>query len=198
MFNKRLKGDRIVRTVSQACDVDLVEIHCGCHRNIKGALGNVISTVGHSNSKRTLRQKREEADGCDHTNYYVGKGGQTNADLRQEHTGPTVGRLKRLERLGRGREQICLVCSAASEAFGAARTLLDPTEHAKSEEEGRRTSVPLDSFIIVCHLNGHSDWWCASESALCVGGAEYWVRFVFLCTPFRHSPFSRFAVLVPD
>ena len=40
--------------------------------------------------------------------------------LRQEHTGPTAGRLKRLGRLGRGREQICLVCSAASEAFGAA------------------------------------------------------------------------------
>lgn len=81
VFNKRSKGDRIVRTVSQACDVDLAEIHCGCHSNIKGALGNVISTIGHSNSKRTLRQRRQEADGCDHTNYYVGKGGQTNAAL---------------------------------------------------------------------------------------------------------------------
>lgn len=69
VFNKRSKGDRIVRTVSQACDVDLAEIHCGCHSNIKGALGNVISTIGHSNSKRTLRQRRQEADGCDHTNY---------------------------------------------------------------------------------------------------------------------------------
>ena len=46
-----------------------------------------------------------------------------------------------------GREQICLVCSAASEAFGAVRTLSAPTEHVKSEEEGRRTSEPLGSLI---------------------------------------------------
>ena len=36
------------------------------------------------------------------------------------------------ERLGRGREQICLVCSAALEAFGASRTLSAPIKHAKS------------------------------------------------------------------
>ena len=39
------------------------------------------------------------------------------------------------------------MCSAASEAFGAARTLSDPTKQAKSEEEGRWTSEPLDSLI---------------------------------------------------
>ena len=39
-------------------------------------------------------------------------------------------------------------------------------------------------------LYGHSDWRCASESARCVGGAEYCVRFVFLCTPFCHFLFS--------
>ena len=39
------------------------------------------------------------------------------------------------------------MCSAASEAFVAARTLSDPTEHEKSEEMGRRTSEPLDSLI---------------------------------------------------
>ena len=61
--------------------------------------------------------------------------------------GPTVGHLKHLERLRRGREQICLVCSAASEAFGAAWTLSAPIQHAKSEEEGCRTSEPLDSLI---------------------------------------------------
>ena len=112
--------------------------------------------------------------------------------LRQEHTSPTVGRLKLLERLRRGREQICLVCSAASEAFRAVQR--NPTEHAKSEEEGRRTSEPLDS-LIVCQLNGTSDWWCASETAQCVRGMEYCVRFVFLCTSFRHFLFSRFHVL---
>ena len=53
--------------------------------------------------------------------------------LRQEHTDPTVGRLKRLGRLGRSREQICSVCSAALEAFGATQTLLDPIQHAKSK-----------------------------------------------------------------
>ena len=56
--------------------------------------------------------------------------------LRQEHTGPTIGCLKRLESLRRGREQICLLCSATLEAFGAVRTLSAPTEHAKLEEEG--------------------------------------------------------------
>ena len=39
------------------------------------------------------------------------------------------------------------MCSAVLEAFGAAQTLSDPTEHAKSEEEGRQTSEPLDSLI---------------------------------------------------
>ena len=92
-----------------------------------------------------------------------------------ETEGSTVGRLKRLERLGRGRERTCLVCSAASEAFGAARTLSDPTECVKSEEEGGRTSEPLDSLI--------------------VGGAEYCVRFGFLRTPLRHFLFSCFGVL---
>ena len=39
------------------------------------------------------------------------------------------------------------VCSAASEAFGAAWTLSAPTEHAKSEDEGRWKSEPLGSLI---------------------------------------------------
>ena len=51
------------------------------------------------------------------------------------------------------------MCSGASEAFGAVQTLSDPTEHAKSEEVGHRTSEPLDS-----------DWQCASESVQCVCG----------------------------
>ena len=36
---------------------------------------------------------------------------------------------------------------------------------------------------------GFSDWRCASKSARCVGGAEYCVRFVFLCTLFHHFLF---------
>ena len=66
---------------------------------------------------------------------------------RKEHTGPTFGHLKGLGRLGRGQEQICLVCSATFEAFGAARTLSAPIQHAKSEEVGCRPSEPLDSLI---------------------------------------------------
>ena len=89
--------------------------------------------------------------------------------LRQEHTGPPVGRLKHLESLEWGLEQICLACSATSEAFGATQTLSAPTEHAKSEEEGRRTSDPLDSLI---------------------GGVLVNQRDGFLRTPFRHSPLS--------
>ena len=63
--------------------------------------------------------------------------------LRQEHT----GRLKCLGRLVRGWEQICSVCSAASEAFGAVRTLSDPIQHAKSEEVGCWPLEPLNSLI---------------------------------------------------
>ena len=66
---------------------------------------------------------------------------------RQEHTGPTTGCLKRLERLGRGREQICSVCSAVLEAFGAARMPSAPNQHAKSEEVCCQMSEPLDSLI---------------------------------------------------
>ena len=78
--------------------------------------------------------------------------------LRQEHTGPTVGLLKHLERLGQGREQICLVRSAPLAAFGAAQTLSDPTEHAKSEEVGHRTSEPLDSLIGGVLANQRGVW----------------------------------------
>ena len=67
--------------------------------------------------------------------------------LKQEHIGQTVGRLMCLRGLGWGREQICLVCSAASEAFGATRTLSAPIQHAKSEEVGCRSPVPLDFLI---------------------------------------------------
>ena len=103
--------------------------------------------------------------------------------LRLPHTGPTAGRLKRLERLGRGREQICLVCSGVSEAFGAARTLLD--QHAKSEEVGRRTSEPLDSLIGGVLANQRSVWegrntvctlvFYALHSVIsCFHALEYW------------------------
>lgn len=51
-----------VRTVSQAADVDLAEVQRGRHGNAEGALGNVISTVGHSNSQRALGQEGEGTD----------------------------------------------------------------------------------------------------------------------------------------
>ena len=40
---------------------------------------------------------------------------------------------------------MCSVCSAALEAFGAARTLSAPIQHAKSEEVGYRPSGPWDN-----------------------------------------------------
>ena len=61
--------------------------------------------------------------------------------LRQEHTCPTIGCLKHLERPGRDREKICLVCSAALGALSA------PIQHSKSEEVGCRPSEPLDTLI---------------------------------------------------
>ena len=63
--------------------------------------------------------------------------------LRQEHTGQTVGQLKHSGRLGRGREQICLVCSAALEAFGTTSTLSALIQHAQAEVG----CCPLDSLI---------------------------------------------------
>ena len=80
------------------------------------------------------------------------------AALRQEHIGPTIGCLKSLGGLGQGREQICSVCSAALEAFGATRTLSAPIQHAKSEEVGCRPSEPLDSVIGGMQANQHSVW----------------------------------------
>ena len=59
-----------------------------------------------------------------------------------------------------------------------------PIQHAKSEEVGCRPSEPLDSLI--------------SQSAWCVGGAEYCVRFVFRFTLFRHFLFSCCEVLARD
>ena len=103
--------------------------------------------------------------------------------LRQEHTGPTVGLLKHLERLGRGREQICLVCSAALDAFGAARTLSAPIQHVKSEEEGCRPSEPLDTLTGGVLANQCGVW------------EGYCVRIGFLHTPLCHFLFSCFAVL---
>lgn len=47
-----------VHTVSQAGHVDLAEVQCGRHADAERALGNVISTVGHSNSQWTLSQQR--------------------------------------------------------------------------------------------------------------------------------------------
>ena len=50
------------------------------------------------------------------------------------------------------------MCSAASEAFRAARLFSAPTEHAKSEEEGRRTAEPLGSLIGGVLENQHGVW----------------------------------------
>ena len=46
-----------------------------------------------------------------------------SSHLRQDHTGPNVGHLKRLGRLRRVRGQICSVCSAVLEASGTMQML---------------------------------------------------------------------------
>ena len=79
-----------------------------------------------------------------------------------------------LLRLGRGREQICLVCSAALESFRATWTLSAPIQHAKSEKVGCRLSEPLDSLIGCVTIliggvltNQHSVWkWWNTVCAL--------------------------------
>ena len=50
------------------------------------------------------------------------------------------------------------MCSAASEAFGAAQTLSDPIQHAKSEEVGCRPPEPLDSLIDGVLANQRGVW----------------------------------------
>ena len=62
------------------------------------------------------------------------------------------------EVFGGGWEQICLVCSAVLEAFGAVRTLSDPIKHAKSEEVGCRPSQPLDTLIGGVLVNQRGVW----------------------------------------
>ena len=80
--------------------------------------------------------------------------------LKQEHTGPTVGCLKRLGRLRWGQEQICLVCSAALEAFGTVWTTPAPIQHAKSERVGCRLPEP----------SLYADWLCARCMTFLIGG----------------------------
>ena len=66
--------------------------------------------------------------------------------------------MKRLDRLGRGREQICSVCSAALEALGATQMLSAPIQHVKSEEVGCRMSEPPDTLIAGVLVNQRGVW----------------------------------------
>ena len=76
------------------------------------------------------------------------------------------------------------------EALGAAWTLSAPIQHAKSWGGWLSAIWAIGLGLVVYQRYDHSDWQCASESARCVGGAEYCVHFAFLCTPFRHFLFS--------
>ena len=78
--------------------------------------------------------------------------------LSLKYTRPTVGLLRRLGRLGQVREQICLVCSAALESVGTARTTSAPIQHAKSEMVGLLLSEPLDSLIGCVLANQRGVW----------------------------------------
>ena len=80
--------------------------------------------------------------------------------------------------------------------FGVFSCVGSSQSHADNMQSLRRLAVDCLShwifWLAVCQQYDHSDRRCASESAQCVGGAEYCVRFVFLCTLFRHSPFYVF------
>ena len=73
------------------------------------------------------------------------------------------------------------MCSVASEAFGAARTLSDPIQHAKSEEVDCRPSEPLDTLISSVLANQRCVW--EGRNTVCAH---------FLCTSFRHFLFLCF------
>ena len=79
--------------------------------------------------------------------------------------------------------------SAALEAFGAARMLSAPIQHAKSEEVGCRPSEPLDTLIGGMQANQRSVWEGHDTLSVCI---------VFLRTPFHHFLFSCFGVLARD
>ena len=81
--------------------------------------------------------------------------------LNPETHRPTVGRLKRLGKLGGVRDQICSVCSAALEAFGTAWTASAPIQHVKSEE------VSEDSLIGGVLVNQCGVWEGEILCALC-------------------------------
>ena len=124
-------------------------------------------------------------------------------DLRQEDTGPTVGCLKCLGRLGQGWEQICSVCSAVLEAFVAARTLSAPIQHAKYE----KPSEPLDSLVgcvpavwpfwlAVCPANQCGVWegrntvWALFFYALCSVIGCFHIAPPAYCISRKHRPYT--------
>ena len=94
--------------------------------------------------------------------------------LSLKHTGPTVGCLKRLGRLGRAQEQIYSVCSAAFEALRTARTVSAPIQHAKSKKVGSWLSEPLASLIGGVLVNQGSVW--EGRNSMC---ALFFCHFLF-------------------
>ena len=108
--------------------------------------------------------------------------------LRQEHTGPTVdiwsvwGDSDEVRNKYVWRVQL-------SEPRGRCRLRLS-MRSLRRRAVGRLSHWIL--WLVVCQLNGRSDWRCASKSAWCVGGQNT-VR-----TPFHHSPCSCFAVMARD
>ena len=95
-----------------------------------------------------------------------------------------------------------------SEAFGDTRTSLGKNLFGVfSCEHTEQTCEVWDGWLSAVGAIGFSDWLCASCMTIligsvlanqCVGRAEYCVRFVFLCTLFRHFLFSYFGVLAQD
>ena len=66
------------------------------------------------------------------------------------------------------------LCRKLSEPHGRCQLQLS-MQSLRRRAVGRLSHWIL--WLVVCQLNGCSDWRCASESPLCVGGEEYCVRF---------------------
>ena len=73
------------------------------------------------------------------------------------------------------------MCSAVLEAFGAAQTLSAPIQRAKSEEEGCRTSEPLDSLISGVLVNQRGVWEGWNTVCVLLFYALHSAFFLFSC-----------------
>ena len=110
--------------------------------------------------------------------------------LSLKHTGPTVGPLKCLGRLG-------TEFGNKSGVFSCVGSFWDHADIVCSDS----TCEVWEGWLLAVGAIGYSDWLCASCMSILIGGVlanQYCVRLTFLCTPFCHFLFTCFGVVAQD